>query len=51
MKAEALSCLESSYKAGLTLRGWYENDGNLDSLRDHPRFVKLMNQMSDDILD
>jgi TolB-like protein/class 3 adenylate cyclase/Flp pilus assembly protein TadD len=48
METEALSCLESSYKAGLTLRGWYENDNNLDGLRDHPRFIKLMDKMSND---
>ena len=42
MKDDALSALEASYKAGLTLRGWYENDNNLDSLRKHPRFIRLM---------
>ena len=42
MKPEALSCLERSYKAGLTLRGWYENDSNLDILRKEPRFIKLL---------
>ncbi len=51
MDSEALSCLESSFEAGLTLRGWYENDCNLDSIRDHPRFVKLMDKLSDDILE
>jgi len=47
MKAEALNCLERSYKAGLTLRGWYENDRNLDSIRDDPRYIKLLEQMKD----
>ncbi|MDH3651890.1 MAG: adenylate/guanylate cyclase domain-containing protein, partial [Saprospiraceae bacterium] len=42
MKQEALSCLERSYAAGLTMKGWYENDSNLDSLRDDPRFGKLL---------
>lgn len=51
MESEALSCIESSYEAGLTLRGWYENDCNLDSLRDHPRFMKLMDKMSNEILE
>jgi TolB-like protein/Tfp pilus assembly protein PilF len=51
MEPEALSCLESSYEAGLTLRGWYENDCNLDVLRDHPRFKALMNKMVDDRLE
>ena len=48
MKLEALNCIERSYKAGLTLRGWYENDSNIDSLRDDPRFIKLLEQMQDD---
>ena len=48
MKPEALACLEGSYKAGLTLLGWYENDSNLDSLRDDPRFIKLLEQLKDD---
>ena len=47
MKQEALHCLERAYKAGLTLRGWYENDSNLDSIRDDPRFIKLLGQMKD----
>jgi adenylate cyclase len=45
MKSEALSCLEKSYKAGLTLLGWYENDSNLDSLRDDPRFINLLSDI------
>jgi adenylate cyclase len=48
MKPEAFHCLEGAYKAGLTLRGWYENDSNLDSIRDDPRFVRLLEQMKDD---
>lgn len=45
MPSEALSCLERSYNAGLTLKGWYENDGDLGSIKNHPRFIKLLNQM------
>ncbi|MGB3006386.1 MAG: tetratricopeptide repeat protein [Chitinophagaceae bacterium] len=45
MKSEALNCLEKSYKAGLTLLGWYENDSNLDSLRDDPRFINLLSDI------
>lgn len=48
MSNEALNCLERSYKAGLTLLGWYENDSNLDSLRTHPRFIKMINQIKKD---
>jgi TolB-like protein/Tfp pilus assembly protein PilF len=45
MKQEALSCLEKAYQAGLTLVGWYENDSNIDSLRNHPRFIKLLEEI------
>jgi adenylate cyclase len=45
MKTEALDTLEKSYEAGLTLSGWYENDANLNSLRNHPRFIKLMGRI------
>ncbi len=47
MRSEALNCIEKSYKSGLTLRGWYENDSNIDSLRDDPRFIRLLEQMKD----
>lgn len=47
MKQEALSCLESAFQAGLTLRGWYENDSNLDTLRDEPRFIRLLKQLQE----
>ena len=45
MKSQALSCLERAYKTGLTLLGWYENDSNLDSLRNEPRFIELLSQI------
>ena len=48
MKSEALSCVEKAYYAGLTLREWYENDSNLNNIRQEPRFVKLMDQMPED---
>lgn len=47
MEKEALSCLEKAFEAGLTLIGWYENDSNLDSLRDHSRFIKLLEKLRD----
>ena len=50
MKSESLQCLEKSLNAGLTLKGWYENDGNLDSLRNEPRFISMMESMKDDPL-
>jgi adenylate cyclase len=49
MKLEALSCLERSYAAGLTLLGWYENDSNLDTLRNEPRFIRLIEQIKEKI--
>jgi TolB-like protein/Tfp pilus assembly protein PilF len=46
MESEALNCLEKSYLEGLTLKGWYLNDSNLDSLREHPRYIDLLNKMT-----
>lgn len=45
MPQEALNCAEKAFEAGLTLRGWYENDSNLDSIREEPRFKELMKKM------
>ena len=42
MTEEALTCLEKSVSLGLAQRGWLENDSNLDNVREHPRFRKLM---------
>ena len=42
---EALTCLEGSVAAGVTQREWYENDSNLDAVRDHPRFKALLERM------
>jgi serine/threonine protein kinase/tetratricopeptide (TPR) repeat protein len=39
---EALECLERSVRHGLTQLGWFKNDANLDVLREHPRFRKLI---------
>ena len=39
---EALHCLERAVRHGLTQRGWYEHDSNLDRLRQHPRFQQLL---------
>lgn len=41
MKEEALNCLEHAVEQGLSQKGWFENDSNLDSLRDEPRFKAL----------
>ncbi len=42
---EAISCLEKSVAKGLTQKGWFEHDNNLDPLRRHPRFRKLARQL------
>jgi serine/threonine protein kinase/Flp pilus assembly protein TadD len=43
---EALDCLERAAAGGLRQKGWYENDGDLDAVRGHPRFQALLDQMS-----
>jgi TolB-like protein len=42
---EALDCLERSVALGLTQKGWYEHDSNLDPLRQQPRFKALMDRL------
>jgi len=42
MTKEALDCLEKSVAGGLTQYSWYANDSNLDPIRSHPRFKKLL---------
>ncbi len=46
LKEEALDCLEKSVAGGLTQRGWYTHDSNLDNVRDHPRFERLLAQLN-----
>ncbi len=41
-REQALDCLERSVRAGLKLRGWLEHDGNLDPIRDDPRFAAVL---------
>jgi tetratricopeptide (TPR) repeat protein len=43
---EALDCLERAAAHGLTQKGWYEHDSNLDPLRQHPRFKALLEKLS-----
>jgi adenylate cyclase len=38
----ALDCLEKAVAGGLSQRGWYQHDSNLNAVRQHPRFVKLL---------
>jgi TolB-like protein/Tfp pilus assembly protein PilF len=42
---EAMECLESACEKGLTQKGWYEHDSNLDSLRGQPRFEALLRRL------
>jgi serine/threonine protein kinase/Tfp pilus assembly protein PilF len=42
---EAIDCLERAASGGLLQKGWYENDGDLDPLRSHPRFKALLERM------
>ena len=41
----AIACLEMSVKNGLSQKGWFEHDSDLDSLRNHPRFQALMKEV------
>jgi adenylate cyclase len=41
----ALECLEKAARSGLTQKGWYEHDSNLNPLRAEPRFQKLLLDM------
>jgi adenylate cyclase len=42
----ALDCLEKAARTGLTQKGWYEHDSNLDSVRGEPRFLALLKEMA-----
>jgi len=42
---EAIESLERSVKNGLSQRGWFENDSNLDPLRRHPRYLALIESL------
>jgi TolB-like protein/Flp pilus assembly protein TadD len=39
---QALDCLEKSVRKGMAELDWMQNDSDLDSLRDHPRFKALL---------
>jgi adenylate cyclase len=46
-REEALDCLERAARAeGIAQKEWYENDSNLDSLREEPRFQAMLDMLS-----
>jgi predicted aldo/keto reductase-like oxidoreductase len=45
-EALAARILDEAVALGITQKGWYENDSNLDSLRALPRFKTLMDGLS-----
>jgi serine/threonine protein kinase/tetratricopeptide (TPR) repeat protein len=45
MLSDSLDCLERAVRNGLTQKGWFEHDSNLDAVRSHPRFHALMQSL------
>ncbi|MGA2270578.1 MAG: tetratricopeptide repeat protein [Bryobacteraceae bacterium] len=41
----AIECLEKAARNGLTQKGWYQHDSNLDPLRKYPRFQELVRKL------
>ena len=41
----AIETMERALEAGLTLKGWYQHDSNLDPLRGMPRFQALLRRL------
>ena len=39
---ESLDCLERAVAGGLSQKGWFIHDGDLDAIRSHPRFQQLL---------
>ncbi|MBS1859304.1 MAG: tetratricopeptide repeat protein [Acidobacteria bacterium] len=42
---QAIECLEGAVRGGLSQRGWFEHDSNLDALRALPRFRALLSSL------
>jgi adenylate cyclase len=38
----AIGCLEEALEGGFQNKGWFQNDPDLDPLRGHPRFQRLL---------
>jgi adenylate cyclase len=45
---KALDCLEKAFRQGYGHKEWFERDPDFSSVRDHPRFQTLMQQLSVD---
>ena len=45
MPDEALNCLQRSIKTGLAQEALYENDSNIDILRELPHFKQMLNSI------
>jgi TolB-like protein/tetratricopeptide (TPR) repeat protein len=43
----SMDCLERANLKGMSIAGWAENDSDLDSLHDSPRFQELMKNLKD----
>ena len=41
----AIECVVKAAAKGLTQKGWYQNDSNLDPIRSHPRFQQLLDEL------
>jgi TolB-like protein/tetratricopeptide (TPR) repeat protein len=46
LEDQAMDCLERAVRNGLTQKGWYLHDSNLDPLRGRPRFERLLESLS-----
>jgi adenylate cyclase len=42
---QALDCLEKAVRHGFAHKGWIEHDSDLNSLRDHPRYLALLTKL------
>ena len=49
LQVEAIECLEKAYENGISQREWYENDSNLDGLRELPQFQALLDRIAEGV--
>jgi TolB-like protein/Flp pilus assembly protein TadD len=43
---DAIECLEGAVVRGFRQKAWFENDSDLDALRDSPRFIALLENLT-----